>query len=107
LAILARTGEGWFEAPVRLLHGETVLYCGVPDVEAATSFRRALEAARRRHARSFELQALLALSRHSLATDEEVEALATLVSTFAEGQDTLDLIEARRLLRASTSTGTL
>jgi predicted ATPase len=104
LAILARTGEGWIEAPVRLLHGETLLSCGLPQVEAATSFRRAREAARRRYARSFELQALLALSRHVLATDEEVKALATLVSTFAEGQDTADLTEARHLLRAGAST---
>ncbi len=104
LALLAQTGENWFEASVRLLHGETLLSCGAPATEAATSFRRALEAARRRHARSFELQTLLALSRYSLATDEEVEALATMVSTFAEGQDTPDFTEARRLLRAGAPT---
>jgi adenylate cyclase len=103
LAILLQTGEGWLESSVLVLHGETLLYCGRPEVEAATSFRQAVEAARRRHARSFELQALLALSRLFLATDEEIEALATLVSTFTEGQDTPDLTEARHLLRADTS----
>jgi predicted ATPase/transcriptional regulator with XRE-family HTH domain len=103
LALLAQTGENWFESSVHLLHGETLRYCRAPEVEAVTSFRRAVAAARRRHARSFELQALLALSRHSLATDEEVEALATLASTFAEGRDTPDLTEARRLLRAGSS----
>jgi hypothetical protein len=81
-----------------------LLSCGAPAVEAATSFRRAVVAARRRQARSFELHALLALSRHALATDEEVEALATLVATFADGQDTPDVTEARRLLRAGAPT---
>jgi DNA-binding SARP family transcriptional activator/predicted ATPase len=104
LAILAQTGEGWFETFVLLLHGETLLYCGVPEVEAATSFRRAVAAARRRRARSFELQALLTLIRRSLAADEEIEALADLVSTFAEGLDTPDLAEARNMLRAGTPT---
>lgn len=104
LAILAQTGEGWFEPSVRMLHGETLLSCGLPEVEAATSFRRAVEAARRRHARSFELQALLALSRRSLATDEEIQALGTLVSTFTEGSDTPDLAEAHSILRAGVST---
>jgi predicted ATPase/transcriptional regulator with XRE-family HTH domain len=104
LAVLAQTGEGWFETHVLLLHGETLLSCGAAEVEAATSFRHAVAAARRRHARSFELQALLTLSRLSLATDEEAEALATLVSTFTEGLDTPDLVEARRLFRTGTST---
>ena len=104
LAILARTSEGWFEAPVRLLHGETLLRCGAPEAEAATSFRRAVVAARRRHARSFELQALLTLSRLHLDEDDEVEALAGLVSTFAEGLDAPDLAEAHRLLHTGPST---
>jgi predicted ATPase/transcriptional regulator with XRE-family HTH domain len=105
LAILAQTGEGWFESSVLLLHGETLLCCGAREVEAASSFRQAVAAARRRHARSFELQALLTLSRHSLATDEEIERLADLVSTFTEGWDTPDLVEARSILRAGTSVG--
>jgi predicted ATPase/transcriptional regulator with XRE-family HTH domain len=104
LAILSQTGEGWLESPVFVLHGEILLYCGLPEVEAATSFRRAVAAARRRQARSFELQALLALRRHSLATDEEVEALATLVSKFTEGLDTPDIAEASSMLRAGAST---
>jgi predicted ATPase/transcriptional regulator with XRE-family HTH domain len=104
LALLAQTGENWFESYVHLLHGETLLSCGIPEVEVATNFRWALVVARRRHARSFELQTLLALSRHSLATGEEVAALATLVSMFTEGLDTPDLVEARRLLRTGPST---
>jgi predicted ATPase/transcriptional regulator with XRE-family HTH domain len=105
LAILAQTGEGWFEPSVRLLHGETLLCCGAPGDEAATSFRHAVDAARRRQARSFELQALLTLIRCSLATDEEIEALADLVSTFTEGWDTPDLAEARSIQRAGPSVG--
>jgi predicted ATPase len=104
LAILSQTAEGWFETYVRVLHGETLLRCAAPEEEAAASFRRAVEAARRRHARSFELQALLALCRHALATHEEIEALANMVSTFAEGQDTPDFTEARRLLHTGGST---
>src|SRR5262249_22565796 len=104
LAILSQTGEGWFETSVHLLHGEILLSCGASEVEAATSFRRAVEAARRRHAKSFELQALLTLIRNSLAAYDEVEALADVVSTFTEGWDTPDLTEARRILGAGTST---
>jgi predicted ATPase/transcriptional regulator with XRE-family HTH domain len=104
LATLAQTGEGWFESYILLLHGETLLSCGAAKEEAATIFRRAVAAARRRHARSLELRALLTLNRLSLATEEEVEALGTLVATFTEGWDTLDLVEAHLLLHTGAST---
>jgi DNA-binding SARP family transcriptional activator/predicted ATPase len=103
LTILAQTGEDWFEAYVLLLHGETLLYCGVPEAEAASSFRRAVQSARRIHARSYELQVLLALTRLSVATEEDFKALASIAATFAEGPDTPDLVAARHMLSTTSS----
>ena len=98
LAILTQTGEHWFEALILLLHGETLLIRGAPEAEAAASLRRALGCARRTHARSFELQVLLTLSRLAFATEEDFKALASIVATFTEGLDTPDLVAARRML---------
>jgi predicted ATPase len=102
LTILSRTGEHWFEAHVLLLHGETLLKCGAREAEARVSLRRALDWARRTHARSFELQVLLAFARLSFATEEDFKALASTVAIFTEGLDTPDLSAARRILSTTS-----
>ena len=71
--------------------------------EAAQSFRRAIEVARRQQAKSFELRAAMSLSRLWLQQGKAREArqlLAPVYSWFTEGFDTADLQEAKTLLGA-------
>jgi predicted ATPase len=69
--------------------------------EPATSFRRALEIARRQGARSLELRAALSLAQLLRARGASDEARATLSEScawFGDRTDSADLREARELL---------
>jgi TOMM system kinase/cyclase fusion protein len=68
---------------------------------AEASFRRALEIARRRRAKSFELRAAMGLSRllrQQGRAEEACSSLRGLYRGFTEGFETRDLREARALL---------
>ena len=68
---------------------------------AERSFLTAIERARNNHARSFELRAVISLYRLWSKQGKRPEArriLAEVYDWFTEGKDTLDLVEARRLL---------
>jgi predicted ATPase len=111
LAVMDGTGEGFYGAELYRLQGEFLLQQGPPQVarrEAEACFRRALAIARRQHARSLELRAVMSLTRLYQEQDRQAEVrpmLAGCYEWFTEGLDTLDLREARALLEQTSSPG--
>jgi tetratricopeptide (TPR) repeat protein len=97
LAITAQTHEGYAEPELHRLKGELQ---GEP-AEAEASFHKAIDIARRQKAKSFELRAVMSLSRLLQRRGEQDEArrmLAEIYGWFTEGFDTADLKEAAVLL---------
>jgi predicted ATPase len=71
------------------------------QVEAEECFQKAIEIARRQEAKSWELRAVMSLSRLWQQQGKKAEArplLAPLYGWFTEGFDTKDLQEAKALL---------
>jgi predicted ATPase len=97
------TDERYFEAELYRLQGELLLAQG-DETEAEASLCQAIEVARRQQAKSWELRAVMSLSRlwHSQGPQEKKaeawQMLAEIYNWFTEGFDTADLIEARTLL---------
>jgi tetratricopeptide (TPR) repeat protein len=97
VAITKQTHEGYVEAELYRLKGEFQ----IDPAEAESCFHQAIEIARRQQAKSFELRAVVSLTklyqkqgRHAVARD----ILAEIHGWFTEGFDTADLKEARELL---------
>ena len=97
-----RSGERWWEAEAHRLKGEICLMA-VPALrdEAEVCFRRALECARLKHAKLWELHAAQSLAklwstenRHERTRD----LLAAVYGQFTEGFDLPALKEAKELL---------
>jgi predicted ATPase len=93
LAITERTHEGYMEAELHRLKGELE-----PEPTAAeTCFHRAIEIARRQKVKSFELRAVMSVSRLYHKHGRQTEArrmLGEIYGWFTEGFDTVDLKEA-------------
>ena len=102
LTTIERTNERWYEAEVNRVAGEIVLKLAPADVTKAHAyFGRALAIARKQHAKSWELRAVMSMTRLSHDQDKVAEArdlLTPVYSAFTEGFDTLDLQEARTML---------
>ena len=102
---LARVGTtgGRHRAERHRLHGELLLRQTVPEVQAAEAcFQQALDAARQRQAKSWELRAAMSLSRLWQRQGKRAaayELLAPIYGWFTEGFDTADLQEAKALLQ--------
>ena len=96
------TKERWFEAEVNRVAGEIALKSPQPDAAKAEGyFERALEVARQRQAKSWELRAAMSLARlwrDQGKVQEARELLAPVYGWFTEGFDTRDLKEAKALL---------
>ena len=91
-----------FAPEIQRIRGELLLARGESQ-EAEHCLRRAIELARRRSERSFELRAATTLARlldGRGKRDEAREVLATVYGWFTEGFDTKDVREARALLDA-------
>jgi predicted ATPase len=103
LALMEGTRTGFSEAEVRRLKGELLLLGdNRAAVEAAQSFRDAIELARRQSAKSWELRATMSLARLLAKQGKRDEArtmLAEIYGWFTEGFDTADLIDAKALLK--------
>jgi predicted ATPase len=105
-AIVAKTGERFWEAELHRLEGELALLSTRPRqelslLEAESSFHQALEVARRQEAKSLELRAATSLARLWQQQGKKMEArqlLAEIYHWFTEGFDTKDLQEAKVLL---------
>ncbi|MDQ3070394.1 MAG: AAA family ATPase, partial [Acidobacteriota bacterium] len=95
-----RTNERGFVAELHRVRGQLLLGQG-DDQNAEDSLRSALDYARARDARGFELRAAIALGRLLHERDHHVEARAVLAPAyewFTEGHETADLKTGRALL---------
>jgi class 3 adenylate cyclase/predicted ATPase len=96
------TKEKWCEADIHRIAGEIALTS--PEADAAKAeahIERALEIARERQAKSWELRAGMSMARLWRDQGKRTEArdlLAPIYGWFTEGFDTLDLKEAKAVL---------
>jgi predicted ATPase len=104
LTLVAKTGEGWWEAELYRLRGEFLLLQeGKRQTfeEVESCFQQARAVARRQQAKSLELRAAMSLARlwqQQGKRTEACELLAPIYGWFTEGFDTADLQEAKALL---------
>ena len=119
LAQVEQTGERWYEAELYRLKGKLALQSRVQGPEsknpsplplapstqaeaaAEACFLKAIEIARKQQAKSWELRAVMSLSRlwHSQGKkDAGRKMLAEIYGWFTEGFDTKDLQEAKALI---------
>jgi len=114
LSTVSRTDEHFYEAELYRLKGALILQCldeGGQDSpmrrEAQTCFQRAISIARQQGAKSLELRATVSLARLWAAQDKEAarQMLAAIYSFFTEGFDSVDLLQAKALLDAWSSSG--
>ena len=102
LGLVHRTGERHGEADLYRLKGELLLALpAAHQPEAEACFRQAIAIARGQSAKSWELRAVLSLSRlyHQQGkTGEAHPMLAEIYGWFTEGFETADLQEAKALL---------
>jgi predicted ATPase len=104
LMLVEKSGVRYYEAELYRLQGELLL-CGTASAErqAADCLHQALDVARHRQAKSWELRTAVSLSRLLQRQGKQEEArqlLAGVYGWFTEGFDTADLQEARGLLAA-------
>jgi class 3 adenylate cyclase/predicted ATPase len=105
IAVVQRSGEGWWQPELYRMKGELLAKAGQVDEDGADPehyFRKALELATHQGARSLALRATMSLCRlwapQSARRAEAEKCLATIYATFDEGLDTRDLRAARQLL---------
>jgi class 3 adenylate cyclase/predicted ATPase len=109
------TEEGLFEAELHRLKGKLTLQMmsesnappliTAPQAEAEASFLKAIDIARRQHARALELRASINLAdlwRSQGKNKEALELLGPIYGWFTEGVDTKGLLEAKALLEELT-----
>jgi predicted ATPase len=106
LAEVNKSGERYYEAELYRIKGELLLKkAGVKDKtkqeEAEGCFRQAIDISRSQKAKSWELRAVMSLSRLLKKQGKKEEAqklLSEVFGWFTEGFDTPDLKEAKALL---------
>jgi predicted ATPase len=102
MAVVEASKATWSEAEVHRIAGEIALTAPEPDTaEAEARFKRAIEIARARQARSWELRAATSLARLWRGQGKRRQAqelLAPVYGWFTRGFRTLDLREAKALL---------
>lgn len=102
----AESGERTNEAELNRLKGELLLKLSTTEQdrysEAEVCFEKSLSIARHQEAKSWELRTAVSLSRLMIAQnrhDDAYSLLKPIYEWFTEGFDTVDLIDARELLR--------
>jgi hypothetical protein len=104
---MERTVERIGEAPLHRVKGELILRGSVSEAEpgvqteAEECFRRSIEIARQQEARSYELTAVISLSRLWKQQGKKADArqaLAEIYGWFSESFETKDLIDAKVLI---------
>ena len=95
--------ERLFEAEICRIAGEIALLSSQPDAAKAKAyFERALAVSRRQQTKSCELRAAMSMARlwrDQGRSQQARELLAPIYGWFTEGFDTLDLKEAKALLK--------
>ena len=103
MTLIETTKERWCEAEVHRIAGEIALLSTEPDTAKAEAyFERALAVALAQQAKSWELRAAMSLARlwrDQGKPQQARELLAPVYGWFTEGFDTLDLKEAKALLK--------
>jgi predicted ATPase len=109
LAAVHKHAERFYEAEVYRLNGELLLsqrvetdFNPAPTEAAEACFHQALDVARRQQAKSWELRAVMSLSRlwqRQGKREEAKQLLEEICGWFTEGFDTADLQEAKALLK--------
>ena len=103
LSAVQTTRESWYEAEIHRVAGEIALHRPEPDTtNAEACFERSLAVARAQRAKSWELRAAMSLAR--LKRDQGKPDVARNLLTpvyewFTEGFETLDLQEAKSLIK--------
>jgi predicted ATPase len=104
MTVVDKNAERYYEAELYRLKGELLLMQVTPDKQQAEiSFCHALDVARHQQAKSWELRAVMSLSRlweKQGKREEAHQMLAGIYGWFTEGFDTPDLQEAEALLAA-------
>jgi predicted ATPase len=104
MSAVKTTRETWYEAEIHRIAGEIALRRAEPDVtKAEACFERALAVARAQRAKSWELRAAMSLARLKRdqgRPDVGRNLLAPVYEWFTEGFETVDLKEAKSLLKA-------
>jgi predicted ATPase/class 3 adenylate cyclase len=104
LALVDKTGEGYYAAELYRLKGALLLQLSLDNQSAAeASFQKAIDVSRHQHAKSWELRAATSLARLWQQQGKRQEAhdlLAPIYGWFTEGFDTADLQDAKALLEA-------
>ena len=99
LDLVEKIDERFFEVELHRVKGELLLMQNEAQAEAC--FRQAINIARRRNAKFFELRTVMSLSRLLQKQGKKKEArklLADIYDWFTEGFDTQDLKDAKALL---------
>jgi tetratricopeptide (TPR) repeat protein len=100
-AMIAKTGERFYEAEILRLRGEILLRRESDPAAGLASFARGLELARAQSAAAWELRLANGLAARLIADGRPEAArklLSDCVGRFDEGLDSRDLAIARRLL---------
>lgn len=96
------TSQGWCDAELWRVRGELLLRAPRPDSsQAAHCFAKALELARFRGAKLWELRAAVGLARlqaHQRQPADALNVLTPVYEWFSDGVETVDLAETRSLL---------
>jgi predicted ATPase len=104
LTLADTTGERWYEPELYRLKGELLLQQSSNNqADVETCFQHALDIARSKQAKSFELRTATSLARlwqQQGKRQEAYDLLAPVYNWFTEGFDTADLQEAKALLDA-------
>jgi class 3 adenylate cyclase/predicted ATPase len=104
MSAVKTTRETWYEAEIHRIAGEIALRRAEPDAtKAEACFERALAVARAQRAKSWELRAAMSLARLKRdqgRSDVGRNLLAPVYEWFTEGFETVDLKEAKSLLKA-------
>ncbi|HMG36086.1 MAG TPA: hypothetical protein VKM94_19275 [Blastocatellia bacterium] len=101
-ALIEKNEERYWEAELYRLKGELRQAAGWAASEVESCFHQAIDIARQQRAKSWELRAVISLSRWWQRQGKRAEALpilADIYGWFSEGFDTADLKEARALLK--------
>jgi predicted ATPase len=104
LALAEKSGERHYQAELYRLKGEALLASPTENqAEAEACFRQAIAIARQQSAKSWELRAVMSLSRLHQKQGKQAQArlmLAEIHGRFTEGLDTPDLVDAAALMKS-------